>query len=339
MSRILVIRFSSLGDIAMTIPVISLLISQNPQIEVIVLTKKGFKDLFGLLGGKVRIIEVDFKKEFNGIGGLIRLFWQLKKIKLDYIADLHAVLRSHFLRILFMSLGVKTEFIRKGRTEKRKLTRKDNKLFRQLSTTSDRYRDVFIKLGFKINSLNSLKLNLKETNSFPEVDYCNKKLIGIAPFAKHHGKIYPIDKIDEVIRLLTTVEGFQVLLFGGGSNEIELLQILQNKYPNVVSVAGKYNLTDEINLMSRLDVILTMDSANMHLAALAGVKVVSIWGATHSYSGFGAWNQPDENKVEINLDCRPCSVYGEKSCYRGDMACMNRIRPEIIVEKIKSCLL
>jgi ADP-heptose:LPS heptosyltransferase len=82
-----------------------------------------------------------------------------------------------------------------------------------------------------------------------------------------------------------------------------------------------------------------MDSANMHLAALSGVKVVSIWGATHSFSGFGAWNQPNESKVEIYLDCRPCSVYGEKFCYRGDMACMNRISPEMIVEKIKSCLL
>ena len=83
-----------------------------------------------------------------------------------------------------------------------------------------------------------------------------------------------------------------------------------------------------------MELVVSMDSANMHLASLFGVSVVSIWGATHPYAGFYGWNQSMENAVQIDLYCRPCSVFGNKPCYRGDHACMKHLAEEKILEKI-----
>lgn len=92
-------------------------------------------------------------------------------------------------------------------------------------------------------------------------------------------------------------------------------------------------ISGELALMNRLDVMVSMDSANMHLASLAGVPVVSVWGATHPYAGFMGWGQSIGNAVQIDLPCRPCSIYGNKPCLRGDYFCMKNISPEQIVER------
>jgi ADP-heptose:LPS heptosyltransferase len=84
--------------------------------------------------------------------------------------------------------------------------------------------------------------------------------------------------------------------------------------------------------------MVTMDSANMHLASLVATPVVSIWGATHPYAGFMGWNQSIDNAVQTDLPCRPCSIYGKKDCMRGDYACLYQIKPETIVGKIERIL-
>jgi ADP-heptose:LPS heptosyltransferase len=333
--RILVIRFSALGDVAMTVPMIASLAAQYPEHEVIVLTRKNYTELFSMISGNISVVGADLKDTHAGLSGLLILFSEIRKLKPNVVVDLHSVLRSHLLRILFALTGVKTRKINKGRREKEKLTRQTNKVFLPLLSTFERYALVFKRAGFRINPYLRPVLNPLLTREFSET---GKIQIGIAPFAKHEGKIYPPEKTEEVIRLLSEENLYRIVLFGGGKKETEMLEKFQSKYPHTISIAGKYNLTDEISLMRQLKVMVTMDSANMHLAALAGTQVVSIWGATHSYAGFGAWDQPESNKVEIELDCRPCSVYGNKTCFRGDMACMNRISPEMIIEKIKKCL-
>ena len=90
--------------------------------------------------------------------------------------------------------------------------------------------------------------------------------------------------------------------------------------------------------MSTLDIMISMDSANMHLASLVGIPVVSIWGATHPYAGFMGWGQSIDNAIQIDLPCRPCSIYGNKPCMRGDYACLKNISPEQIVEKVEAVI-
>ena len=82
-----------------------------------------------------------------------------------------------------------------------------------------------------------------------------------------------------------------------------------------------------------------MDSANMHLASLTGIPVVSIWGATHPYAGFMGWGQSLDNAIQLDMDCRPCSIFGQKPCRLGDYPCLNNIKPETVVEKINTLLL
>ena len=87
-----------------------------------------------------------------------------------------------------------------------------------------------------------------------------------------------------------------------------------------------------------MDTLISMDSANMHLASLFGVPVISVWGATHPFAGFYGWAQPADNAVQIDLYCRPCSVFGNKPCYRGDHACMQQLPEEKIMEKVMNII-
>ena len=128
----------------------------------------------------------------------------------------------------------------------------------------------------------------------------------------------------------------KVFLFGGGKKEQEVFDTWIAKYPSIVSMIGKLNMCTELNLMSHLDVMLSMDSANMHLASLVNIPVVSIWGATHPYAGFMGWKQLPINTVQLDLPCRPCSVYGQKPCWRRDYACLKNITPEQVIEKIEA---
>ena len=166
----------------------------------------------------------------------------------------------------------------------------------------------------------------------------NLKWIGIAPFAKHMGKIYPIELQEQVVAHFAADPKVKVFLFGGGKSEQEVFDGWVAKYPSVVSMIGKLNMRTELNLMSHLDVMLSMDSANMHLASLVNIPVISVWGATHPYAGFMGWKQLPVNTVQLDLSCRPCSVYGQKPCWRGDYACLREINPEQVIAKIEGII-
>ena len=164
------------------------------------------------------------------------------------------------------------------------------------------------------------------------------KWIGIAPFAKHRGKIYPVDDMEQVVARLSENEDYTIFLLGGRGYEEAVLEQWAFQYPRVKSLVGRYSLDNELALISQLDVLLCMDSANMHFASLVGTKVISVWGATHPYAGFYGYHQDPKNAVQLDLPCRPCSVFGQKPCFRGDWACMTQITPEMVVKKVKVLL-
>jgi ADP-heptose:LPS heptosyltransferase len=329
--KILVMRFSAMGDVAMTVPILYSMAQQFQDVEITVLSRNQFASFFN---ENIKFIGVNFN-DYKGIGGLFRLFKQLKKHKFDAIADLHGVLRSRILSMFFMLCGTKIARINKGRTAKKRLVRKKNKIFAQLPTSFERYANVFSKLGFDINyqSFTSVKDDKKNDtiNDF--------KKIGIASFAKHKGKIYPIEQTEKIVEYFSKIENVKIFLFGGGKNEVDILDLWAQKYQNVESIAGKLRLNEEIDVIDTLDVMFSMDSANMHIASLVNTPVVSVWGATHTFAGFYGWRQNPANAVQLNLSCRPCSIFGDKECYRGDYACLNQIGAETIIEKIKELLL
>lgn len=333
--HILVIRFSAMGDVAIAVPVLKQLLSQHPNISISFISQQKFKPLFSNIE-RLQFYSADLYGKHKGFLGLYRLFKTLKTPhKFDYIADLHNVLRSKILRFFFSLTGYTVIHIDKGRTEKKALTRKKNKLLVPLKSTAERYADVFRSFGFALDLNQKIarkKLLLNPTlEKIIGINYT--RTIGIAPFAQYKEKTYPAEKMIQVIEILIS-EGYQILLFGGGDQEINILQQWEKEFKNTICIAGRFSLQEELILISNLDVMINMDSANMHLACLYGVPVISIWGATHPYAGFYGYGQESENAVQIDLYCRPCSVFGNKTCYRGDWACMNTIFPEMVTKKV-----
>jgi ADP-heptose:LPS heptosyltransferase len=145
--------------------------------------------------------------------------------------------------------------------------------------------------------------------------------------------MWPAEKMKQLLKILEA-EGYTIVLFGGKGDEQHVLSQWSSELSNTISVAGQLTFSEELYLISKLETMLSMDSANMHLASLAGVRVVSIWGATHPYAGFYGYGQSNSDAVQIDLECRPCSVYGNRECHRGDFACMNGISPEMVFKKI-----
>ncbi|MDL2231410.1 glycosyltransferase family 9 protein [Porphyromonadaceae bacterium OttesenSCG-928-L07] len=342
MKKLLVIRFSALGDVAMTIPLIQSLALRYPDLHITVLSRKAFAPLFEQLPANIHFITADLQGAHKGIKGLLRLFRSLKKQHFEYVADLHHVLRTRFLRICFQLHGVRTARIDKGRSEKRALTRKRCKVRKQLKTSFERYGEVFRRLGFDTGSEFTSIYENKQPDISPITTLAGEKMpqkwIGIAPFAKHNGKIYPLERMEEVVKTLHALNDTRIFLFGGGPKETAVLAGWEEKLPGVISLPGKLNMSGELLLMNMLDVMISMDSANMHLASLVHTPVISVWGATHPWSGFMGWKQSEKNAIQTDLLCRPCSVFGDKPCYRKDYACLNEIKPGDIVERVNELL-
>lgn len=337
--NILVFRFSALGDVAMTVPVIRNLLNRYPDLHICFV---GQTHMQPLLAGieRVRFYPVDIKK-WKGLNGIYQLSRQIKKdISFDAIADLHDSLRTKLLRFFLVGVFNKIQLavIDKGRREKEELTRPVNKKLRPLKTTFQRYADVFSKIDLpvELNIEKGIAHPVKNKELLP-FDNRGQKIIGVAPFARHAAKLYPLEKMKEVVKMLVQ-QGEVVLLFGS-KGESELTEQWENEMQHVYSLAGKKNFAEELNIISQLDAMISMDSANMHLASLYGVPVISIWGGTHPYLGFYGWGQLMENAVQLDLPCRPSSVFGNKPCpVHGDKGCMEGVTPEMIVSKVNSLL-
>lgn len=340
MSRILIIRFSSLGDVAMTVPVIDSFAKQYPMHKITVLSRPVFSPLFKYMPDNVCFLGVDLKSEFKGVRGLEKLFRKLYSEHFDYVADFHSVLRTYYLVFRFRIRGTRVAVIDKGYKEKKQLTRKKNKNLNPLKSNFTRYKEVLDKLGFSFEySFNTIFNNksvdlpqFKGITSYDKND--DEKWIGIAPFARHKEKIYPLELQEKVIAHFIQDKRTKVFLFGGGKEEAEIAASWKAKYPSLISTVGKLKMEEELALMSHLDLMYSMDSANMHLASLVGTKVISLWGATHPYVGFMGWGQAMDNALQIDLYCRPCSIAGMKSCYRGDYACLHGLKPDVVIAKI-----
>jgi len=333
--HILVIRLSAMGDVAMIVPVLRALTQQYPDIKITVLTRKFFTPFFRGLEN-VQVFHADVKGKHKGVLGLYKLSRELKKLKIDAIADLHNVLRSNILKFFF--LGTKCIQIDKGRAEKKALT--SGKQFQQLKSTHQRYVEVFEQLGFKISLLNPVfpKPYPLSDKILDSITRDNKKRIGIAPFAAYKGKAYPLELMEQVIEELS--KSYSVLLFGGGQKEIETLNNFEAKFESVYSVAGKLSLDEELDVISNLDVMISMDSGNAHIAAMLGIEVITLWGVTHPFAGFYPFNQNSENALLANREqfpSIPTSIYGN-TFPEGYQDAIRSITPQDIITKAESII-
>ena len=348
MTHLLLLRFSAMGDVALLSPVVQAFTNRYPDVRITVVTRPKFAVFFAQFPN-VRVIGADVSGRHKGLSGLFRLFQELRKTDpFDLVVDANENLRSSVLKRLFWMAGVSSVTIDKGRAEKKALTRKEDKIRRPLPHSIERYATLFETAGFVIQPPTSFSF---EPTAVAEIELAiflkrhhpstDEPWLGIAPFAQHIQKIWPFDRFGPLLEQIYSDRPVRIFLFGGGSAEVAQLETLRQRFPQVIIVAGQLSLAAELALIHRLSGMLCMDSGNMHLAALSGVPVLSIWGATHPDAGFGPWGQGAEAIIQVPTDvltCRPCSVFGNVPCWRGDLACLNDISVATVAERVRGML-
>lgn len=333
-SRLLIIRLSALGDICMTLPVIDSVCRQHPQVEFTFLTSplgaKIADTVLQLHNLKVKSIN---KKDYSGLVGINRLYSELKAEGYDAVADLHDVLRTKWTRFRFRLSGHQVAKIDKGRSQKKALV--NHTSVNQLRSSIQRYADVFEELNLDV----TIDYDAKKVANRLQTQPLMHKAIGIAPFAQHQGKIYPLDAMKQVIeQILAQIPDIQIYLFGSREEQPVLDSWVALHPQNIICVAGRQSIAQDLQLMSSLHLMVSMDSANMHLASLVGLRCLSIWGATHCFAGFLGFGQKSEDCIQLDLPCRPCSIYGNKPCNQGNYSCMSNLLPSVVASRIISAI-
>jgi ADP-heptose:LPS heptosyltransferase len=338
--RVLITCFSSISNVAAIVPQLSGLVNDYPQHEFIVLSRSFLHPLFDKLP-RVTFVGADIRGEHKSLIGMYRLFRQLRSMKPDILLDMQCSWRTKMIGYLFTLSRTKTLRIGFARAEQKRLIKKGAEKYRPIPTIFDRQARLYGKIRLKVNSdFHKLyepnadqKAKIKELYGAKQGNW-----IGIAPFSIARGKTLPFRKMKNIIAHFDKQPNTKIFLFGAGEMENELLSDWQSLYENVYAVHTNLKLDDELALMNNLDVMLCMDSANMHLASLMAVPVVSVWGATHPYSGFLGWKQSMDNCVGVDFSCRPCTAHSDRKCKYGDYRCLESLHSSKIIEVIEKNL-
>lgn len=354
--HIVIIRLSALGDIAISAPLVREYALKNPNVRFTMVSQGFTEPLFAGINN-LHFFPVNVKKE-GTVKGLWRIAGQLAKLNPTVVADLHSVIRSRLLKSFLWLRGIPFKTINKNRKARRALINHlPDKELTSLAPVGRLYEDVLVKCGLENLNFASIEPNdkfraeIKARRAAYLTELCSQRgelqnetltsyikmpgfKIGIAPFAKHAGKRWPQKFVEQVIYDLSKDPNTKVFLFGGGIEEERVLMGWEQKYQNTFTCAGKFKFAEELLMMNELDVMLSMDSANMHLASFVGTKVVSVWGATHPAAGFYGWMQKPCDALQADMPCRPCSIYGNKPCKFGDFRCLSAVTPEVVEGKI-----
>ena len=334
--NVLVIRLSVLGNVAMAIPVLYPVCKANPDTRFIMLTKKWPATMFHDKPANLKVVDFDVKEKHHGLVGLIKLAAQLYKLyDIDAVADLHNVSGTWIIDAYMRLRGAKIARMDREKSKRRALV--SHRSTEPVSPIHERYRNVFRQLGFKTpDNFTHLYANRPWPVSaiVPEKQE-GQRWIAISPFSSHRQKAYPLDQMEKVIAELSKRENYWIFLMGGGKAEKIALRGIARKYKNVVSMAEiKHGFGDEYALLGKCDLMLTMESANMHLASLVDLQAMTMWGPTSPACGYLGYNQIVEDDIQLDMDCRPCSITGDKVCKYGDFPCLKNIKPEYIVEHV-----
>ncbi len=336
--KLMIFRFSALGDVAMTYPVLKVFTEKYPGHEITFVSRPFFKPVFETIPG-IKFYPVELNTNYKGLTGLYKLFKQLKANENpDKVLDLHDVLRTKIIRNLFKIKGFPVYCIDKGRKERKQLVSMPLEKCKPLKSVHERYADVFRKAGFQLD-LSAFKPTLpplnRQTTLFLKM-FQNQKLVGIAPLAKHIGKQYPLGGMREVLKILTGRTENTVFFLFGAPSEKKILDSLITNPDRVFNLAGLFNFSEELQIISRLHLMLSMDSGNGHLAANFGVPVITVWGITHPYAGFAPFGQKPEQQILPDVKkfpMLPCSIYGNKIC-KGYEKIWDDVLPEQIGEAV-----
>jgi len=337
--KLLFIRSSAMGDVALSVPVVHALSEQHPEIEVYVLTQPKFFPMFSGIP-RVNLLALEPRGAHRGFWGVRTLAQTLKKHRWTAVLDAHNVLRTRLLR-LWIGAGAPWHVLDKGRADKRALISRHKKVFRPLSHATDRYADLCVQAGFPV-SLGPQACLPKPPRPLGREDQHTGYWIGIAPFAAHKTKQYPWGAL---IDALTAVQEqrpdrlVRFIFFGGGAKELMMIEELMEGFPSSIHTLD-LPLEAQLAWAAHLDLMLAMDSANGHLAAMYGVPVVTLWGQTHPYAGFAPFLQPMDRQIvpdRAQYPLLPTTIFGKKG-HKPYARVMESIAPERVAEVVINTL-
>ena len=334
--NVLVIRLSVLGNVAMTIPVLYPVCKANPDTRFIMLTKRWPASMFHDRPANLKVVDFDVKENHSGLFGLLKFAARIYKLyDIDAVADLHNVSGTKIIDAYLRFKGALVARLDREKSKRKALV--THKTDEPVTPIHERYRNVFKQLGFEAPDNFT---RLYEGREWPVTPIVPKKeegqrWIAISPFSSHRQKAYPLEQMEKVIAELSKRENYWIFLMGGGKTEKIALRAIARKYKNVVSMAEiKHKFIDEYALLGKCDLMLTMESANMHLASLVDLQAITVWGPTSPACGYLGYNQMDEDDIQLDMPCRPCSITGDKPCKFGDFRCLKDIPPERIAKHV-----
>lgn len=309
--KVLIVRFSSIGDIVLTTPVIRCLKEQLPQAEIHYLTKASFQIIVENNPNIDRLWTIQKSTS--------EILPALKAEKFDYIIDLHHNLRTLQLKL---KLGVKSFSFDKLNIQKWLLVN-----FKKPITNTqhivERYLDTVIPLGV-INDNKNCDYFIPEQDEIDLRYYAleENKFVAVALGAQYETKQLPAEK---TIEILKNIE-LPIVLLGGKQDE-EKANLISQEIP-CIDLTGKINLNSSAYLVKNASVLLTNDTGLMHIASCFHTKIVSVWGNTVPELGMYPY-RPNQSETftthEVNgLSCRPCSKIGHHECPKKHFNCMQQ---------------
>jgi len=321
-TKFLILRFSSIGDIVLTTPVVRCIKQQVPGAEVHYATKKGFATL---------LVDNPYIDKIHYLdGSLPTLVKELRAEKFDYIIDLHQNLRT---RLIKLQLGVKAYSFDKLNLNKWLMVRLKINTLPDIHIV-DRYMATVLPLGvsndgrgldYFIPYKDQVELNwLPPTHQTGYVAYA----IG----GQHATKKLPVDRMIELCRKID----YPVVLLGGKEDQTagEAIETALGS-GLIYNACGRYNLNQSASLVQGARLVFTHDTGLMHIAAALKKKVYSIWGNTTPAFGMYPYKTPYVVLEKNGLDCRPCSKIGYAKCPRGHFKCMNEISFDFEITELK----
>ena len=334
--HILVVKLGTLANVAMSVHALRGLVRDFPELKITVLTRSEYRPLFREVQG-VEFLFAD-EPRYRGCRGRLRLWWQVQRLRVDAVADLTSTAFSRAICFSLTPWRRRVARIDNQRLEGRSLTRKYRKVMVQLSPLASRSREVFGALGLPFCMPAPVRrTRMAQLPAIVEILSGEKggSWVGIAPLSDHHGTCYPIPHAAELVALLAG-RYERVFIFGKDGYEREFCEGMQSLHANVVSVAGRASLAEQMDILAVLDAVVSVDGDILRLASLVGTPVVSLWGATHPFLSSSGYGQDPRNTIQKDLPCRPCSTSGRRRCLFGNYECMHNITPAEVFRRVKA---
>jgi heptosyltransferase-2 len=346
--RILLIRLSSIGDILLASPLIYLLNQKYPKAKLDFVIFKEYSDLVRNHPSINRVFEFDKAEGFRELSRIKKI---IKSQKYDFILDIHANLRSHWitLGISWFSTATRIYRVRKQKLARFFLVKFKVNLYQYLYgriiPVWEKYINTAQKLGINPKSHHRKPdLYLPESVTLSAENILNQhhvpsSYITVAPGARHYTKRWPARYYAAVINRIFRDAGRKTLLVGGPS-EIETVRTIQEKVDNnaILSLAGEISLLETAAIINKSNLLISNDSGLMHVGSAMGVPLIAIFGSTVEEFGFFP-EGPDVFVAQNHgLYCRPCSHIGRSTCPIRHFNCLEEISPEEIIKVAKELL-